>query len=91
MIDTVTMDSNKQQNDNTQIKEIMKKIESDAEQKLKGTLFQEEEPRTFGSAAAKNNANKIESLKNIMADGAKEFEQKAGRPMTYGEMRMMFG
>ncbi len=33
----------------------------------------------------------INQLQNIIADGGKEFEQKMGRPMTYGEMRMMFG
>lgn len=33
----------------------------------------------------------IEVLKDIMENGSKEFEQKAGRPMTYSEMRAMFG
>jgi hypothetical protein len=33
----------------------------------------------------------IENLKNIMAEGAGEFEKKTGRPMTYSEMRQAFG
>jgi hypothetical protein len=39
----------------------------------------------------KNLDNTIEKLKNIMAEGAAEFEKKAGRPMTYSEMRQAFG
>jgi len=30
-------------------------------------------------------------LVNIMQKGAEEFEQKVGRPMTYSEMREMYG
>ncbi len=33
----------------------------------------------------------MQVLKDIMENGSKEFEQKAGRPMTYSEMRAMFG
>ena len=32
-----------------------------------------------------------ELLKQIMKEGADEFQEKTGRPMTYSEMRMMFG
>ena len=31
------------------------------------------------------------SLMSIITDGAKEFEQKTGRPMTYAEMRYAYG
>jgi hypothetical protein len=30
-------------------------------------------------------------LLSIMTNGAKEFEKKAGRPMTYAEMRQAYG
>jgi len=30
-------------------------------------------------------------LMSIMQDGSKEFEKKAGRPMTYAEMRYAYG
>lgn len=30
-------------------------------------------------------------LQGIMSSGAEEFEKKVGRPMTYSEMRSMFG
>uniref|UniRef100_A0A6C0ARA8 Uncharacterized protein n=1 Tax=viral metagenome TaxID=1070528 RepID=A0A6C0ARA8_9ZZZZ len=39
----------------------------------------------------KNLDNTIEKLKNIMAEGAAEFEKKAGRQMSYSEMRQAFG
>lgn len=32
-----------------------------------------------------------DSLLNIIASGAKDFETKVGRPMTYAEMREMYG
>ena len=31
------------------------------------------------------------SLMSIITDGAKEFEKKTGRPMTYAEMRYAYG
>jgi hypothetical protein len=37
------------------------------------------------------NANDPSILLNPIIDGAKEFEKRVGRPMTYGEMRGMWG
>jgi|LauGreDrversion4_2_1035121.scaffolds.fasta_scaffold31159_1 hypothetical protein len=31
------------------------------------------------------------SIESALSQGSKEFEQKAGRPMTYSEMRAMWG
>jgi len=31
------------------------------------------------------------NIKDVLADGAKQFEQQTGRQMTYGEMREMYG
>ena len=39
----------------------------------------------------KNGEHQIDILKNIMAEGAKKFEAAAGRPMSYSEMRQMYG
>ena len=40
----------------------------------------------------KNQPKKIEeSLLNIIKDGNSQFEQATGRPMTYSEMREMYG
>lgn len=35
--------------------------------------------------------NNVSMILNPMLDGAKEFEARVGRPMTYGEMRGMWG
>ena len=31
------------------------------------------------------------NIKDILTEGAKQFEQQTGRKMTYGEMREMYG
>lgn len=38
-----------------------------------------------------NTEKSMKVLKNLMANGAKEFEERTGRPMTYSEMRAMYG
>ena len=48
----------------------------------------EEGVKMIGTAIATNNQNII--LAPII-EGGKEFEQRMGRPMTYSEMRSMFG
>lgn len=37
------------------------------------------------------NSNDLSSLLEPMQKGATEFEDRVGRPMTYGEMRAMWG
>ena len=37
------------------------------------------------------NGNVGQQLSSIVSNGAKEFQEKTGRPMTYGEMRAMYG
>ena len=39
----------------------------------------------------KNSEYQIDILKNIMAEGVKKFEAAAGRPISYSEMRQMYG
>ena len=58
-------------------KELIKKIEQDAYNKLQNLN--------------KNNIVLCEELKNIMADGANEFKEKTGRNMNYAEMRQAYG
>ena len=33
----------------------------------------------------------LDDLKEVLTTGAKEFESKVGRPMSYAEMRSMWG
>ena len=75
---------------------IMKSIETKTEERVKlATISREivnpinlllEKPVTTTNAEAS-----IVILQNIMQSGANEFENKVGRPMTYSEMREMYG
>jgi hypothetical protein len=59
------------------------------EKELKDKLEKEGEIKTVKALSdPSSNAN---TFLNIIKEGAKEFEQKTGRPMTYGEMRDMYG
>jgi len=76
------------------IEETMRQIEMEAEAKViqgykTGNI---QLPVMSGGSTNLNDTNKqVDFLQNIMAEGAKKFEAAAGRPMTYSEMREMFG
>ena len=59
---------------------IIKKIENDAEKKVKELFITENNTSNIGT-----------QLCNIMEAGSNEFKEKTGRNMTYLEMRQMFG
>jgi hypothetical protein len=63
----------------------MHTIEVKTENKVK-ELLSTNLPHTPNPSITMTNA-----LTNIMKSGAQEFEEKTGRPMTYSEMRAMFG
>jgi hypothetical protein len=79
------------------IEETMKKIELETEEKVvegyKTGVIQLPNLSTNGTTlnSIKNADHQIDILKNIMAEGAKKFEAAAGRPMSYSEMRQMYG
>ena len=77
------------------IEETMKQIELEAEAKvIKGYKTGEitlPNVSDDGSATLKDPNKQINFLQNIMAEGAKKFEAASGRPITYSEMRQMFG
>ena len=52
------------------------KLEKEGEEKVKEVV---------------KNRGTIDDIMKIMSDGSKEFTQKTGRNMTYGEMREMYG
>jgi hypothetical protein len=59
---------------------ITKKIENDAENKVKELFITQSNSSNIGT-----------QLCNIMQAGSNEFKEKTGRNMTYLEMRQMFG
>jgi len=60
-----------------ELTKIKNKLEIEGMEKSKNMLIS-------GTITEKN-------IKNILADGAKQFEEQTGRKMTYGEMRDMYG
>ena len=74
--------------------ELMKKLEKEGEEKLlrayvTGEIVQvPTSPNDSTVAAAQHNIN---YLTHMMEQGANEFKEKTGRPMTYAEMRSVYG
>ena len=75
---------------------IMKSIETKTEERVKLATISGEIVNPINLLLGKPVTNQnVESsiviLQNIMQSGANEFENKVGRPMTYSEMREMYG
>ena len=75
---------------------IMKSIETKTEERVKFATISGEIVNPInlllGKPVTTTNAEaSIVILQNIMQSGANEFENKVGRPMTYSEMREMYG
>ena len=68
-------------------KENLIDVMNDLEQKVNPTSFSEGLTQ-LNIATQTNNSSKITSS---MESGYKEFEDRVGRPMTYAEMRSMWG
>lgn len=60
-----------------ELTKIKNKLEIEGMEKSKNMLVS-------GTITEKN-------IKDILSEGAKQFEQQTGRQMTYGEMREMYG
>lgn len=77
------------------IEETMRQIEMETEAKVIQGYKTGEITLPIVSDSGSTNLNdtnkQVDFLQNIMAEGAKKFEAAAGRPMTYSEMREMFG
>ena len=76
--------TNTQSTDNvssdTITKRVMLELEKKAEIQVAQLASNADQGSDFG-----------EKLVSIMSSGAKEFKEKTGRQMTYGEMRAMYG
>jgi hypothetical protein len=60
------------------------KLEREGEQKAKKLVIDR-------AAGAINDSTAVEKCASIITEGAKEFQEKMGRPMTYSEMRTLYG
>ena len=74
-------------------KEKEKKINNEKKKQNQQDIMREIEVNTEKKVilALKTGNTNETLLHNILSDGAKEFKEKTGRPMTYSEMREMFG
>ncbi len=73
--------------------ELMKKLEKEGEEKLlhayvTGEIVDIPTSSNESTAAVQHN---IDCLTHIMETGMEEFKEKTGRPMTYAEMRSVYG
>lgn len=69
------------------VKEVIENVMMDLEKKVNPKSTEEGLVQLV--TAINNNDNS--SLLAPMQAGAKEFQERVGRPMTYGEMRAMWG
>ena len=69
--------------DNERVDQVIK----DLEQKINPKSIKEGISRIAISSTSKDSSYLLVTMQN----GAKEFEQRVGRPMTYSEMREMWG
>ena len=60
------------------------KLEREGEQKAKQVVVDR-------AAGAIDVSTAVEKCATIMTEGAKEFQEKMGRPITYSEMRALYG
>ena len=79
---------------------IMKEIETTTQEIVKTVILSEEIINPINQEnqdtqqklkTQQNLDDAINILQNIMRSGGDEFKEKVGRPMTYSEMREMFG
>lgn len=75
---------------------IMKEIETKTENKVidsfrTGKIYSPLDGLSGLKPKKEETEKAIDMLTNILQSGANEFEKKVGRPMTYAEMRAMFG
>ena len=74
------------------IEHILREIEVKTEKKIVDAY---KTGKLVNPITSKPNSKKMEEMnditQNIMQNGAKEFEEKTGRNMSYGEMRAAWG
>lgn len=86
MIVSIYYDNIMSSNQEPNIKEVMEEIEVKTEKKIETLFLNKNLIREIITNPKVGN-----SLVDIMGQGAAEFKEKTGRPMTYSEMRQMYG
>ena len=76
------MNSNAKENVNEVMKDLEKKV---------NPVNKNHVNKNHVNKDIKINANEVASLLQAIQSGSTEFEERVGRPMTYSEMRSMWG
>jgi hypothetical protein len=71
----------------TKTTESLETVLKDLAERVNPTTLAEGLNRLAVAIEMKDSSNIMEPMR----EGAKEFEERVGRPMTYGEMRQMWG
>lgn len=71
------------------LEKTMRDIEQKTEAKV--ILAYAKKDVTLNVVDPKENSHSLKTLVSIMSEGNEEFEKRTGRPMTYSEMRAMYG
>jgi hypothetical protein len=71
----------------SETKELMARLEKEGIEKMK--KLNAEIPHCGGIPLLSD--KDIDKVTDFMKEGGKEFQKKTGRPMTYGEMREVYG
>lgn len=81
---------NSQPHDNSKPEDNSKPVVVESLETIMKDLEAKVNPKTMAEGIARLQTNSA-SILGPMEAGAKEFEQRVGRSMTYGEMRAMWG
>ena len=90
-ISKIFLEEKKKEESEWKKKQIMRDIELKTEEKIISGI---QSGHITNPIIEKNESKQIHNqdiLQSLLSDGAKEFKEKMGRNMTYGEMREMYG
>ena len=89
-LDNSQPQDNSQPEDNSKPQDNSKPVVVESLETIMKDLEAKVNPKTMAEGIARLQTNSA-SILGPMEAGAKEFEQRTGRSMTYGEMRAMWG
>ena len=90
-ISKIFLEEKKKEENELKKKQIMSEIELKTEKKIVSGFCSGEITNPISEKNESKQQHNKDILQSILFDGAKEFKEKMGRDMTYGEMRSMYG
>ena len=90
-ISKIFLQEKKKEENEWKKKQIMKEVEMKTEEKIITGFKSGEITNPITEIDSSKQNHNQDTLQSLLSDGAKEFKEKMGRNMTYGEMREMYG